>query len=154
MKLIIIPSKVFFLFIGREPTKWPANNYLQIMVCSCAMWSNCVWLQIIFWSCVKETTLFSFFRSLLRENGSFPNIFIKKQTRWVNDKTIITRKVLHFRLSLVSKVRVFGTRKWPNVLVHLFGGRDVMWKTLYTGFWRIRLGIWANRKFWMNNNYS
>ena len=51
--LIIIRSKFFFLFIGREPTTWPANNCLQIMVCSCAMPSNCVWLQIIFctWMC-------------------------------------------------------------------------------------------------------
>ena len=57
------------------------------MVCSCAMLSNCVWLQIIFCTCVKETVLFSFLRSLLRENGRslrFPRIFIKK-----NDKTII-----------------------------------------------------------------
>ena len=29
----------------------------------------CVWLQIIFCTCVKETVLFSFLRSLLRENG-------------------------------------------------------------------------------------
>ena len=39
----------------------------------------------------KETVLFSFLRSLLRENGRslrFPRIFIKKQTRWSNDKTI------------------------------------------------------------------
>ena len=42
---IIIRSKFFFLFIGREPTTWPANNCLQIMVCSCAMPSNCVWLS-------------------------------------------------------------------------------------------------------------
>ena len=42
--VIIISSKFFFLFIGREPTTWPANNYLQIMVCSCTMLSNCVWL--------------------------------------------------------------------------------------------------------------
>ena len=51
------------------------------MVCSCAMPSNCVWLQIIFCTCVKETVLFSFLRSLLRENGRslrFPRIFIKK----------------------------------------------------------------------------
>ena len=51
------------------------------MVCSCAMPSNSVWLQIIFCSCVKETVLFSFLRSLLRENGRsprFPRIFIKK----------------------------------------------------------------------------
>ena len=79
---IIIRSKFFFLFNGWEPTTWPANNCLQIMVCSCAMPSNCVWLQIIFYSCVKETMLFSFLRSLLRENGRswlrFPRIFIKK----------------------------------------------------------------------------
>ena len=45
------------------------------MVCSCAMSSNCVWLQ----------TIFCFLRSLLRENGSFPKIFIKKAnsvTEW------------------------------------------------------------------------
>ena len=89
---IIIRSKFFFLFIGRERTMWPANNCLQIMVCSCAMPSNCVWLQIIFCTCVMETVLFSFLRSLLRENGRslcFPRIFIKKQTLWSNDKTII-----------------------------------------------------------------
>ena len=92
LQLHIIWSKFFFLFIGWEPTTWPATNCPQIMVCSCAMPSNCVWLQIIFCSCVKETVLFSFLRSLLRENGRslrFPRIFIKKQTRWSNDKTII-----------------------------------------------------------------
>ena len=46
----------FFLFIGRQPTTWTSNNCLQIMSCSCAMLSNCVWLQIIFCSCVNETT--------------------------------------------------------------------------------------------------
>ena len=62
------------------------------MVCSCAMSFNCFWLQILFCSCVNETTLFSFLRSLLRENGRslrFLKIFLKKQTRWLNDKTII-----------------------------------------------------------------
>ena len=51
------------------------------MVCTCAMLSNCVWLQIIFCSCVNETTFFAFLRSLLRENGRsrrFPKIFLKK----------------------------------------------------------------------------
>ena len=79
--VIIIQSKFFFLFIGREPTTWPANNCLQIMVCSCVMPSNCVWLQIIFCTCIKETVLFSFLLSFLRENGRllrFPRIFIKK----------------------------------------------------------------------------
>ena len=66
--ITIIWSKFFFLFIGREPTTWPANNCLQTMVCSCAMPSNSVWLQIIFCLCIKETVLFSFLRSLLCEN--------------------------------------------------------------------------------------
>ena len=74
-------KQIFLSLSGREPTTWPANNCLQIMVCSCAMPSNCVWLQIIFCTCVKETVLFSFLRSLLSENGRsprFPKIFIKK----------------------------------------------------------------------------
>ena len=77
--------KFFFLFIGREPTTWPANNCRQIMVCSCAMSSNSVWLkvwlQIIFCTCVKETVVSSFLRSLLRDFGRslrFPRIFIQK----------------------------------------------------------------------------
>ena len=93
-KAFIIRSKFFFLFVGRKATTWPANNCLQLIVCSCAMPSNCVWLQIIFCTWVKETVLFSFLRSLLHENGTslrFPRIFIKKkkQTRWSNDKAII-----------------------------------------------------------------
>ena len=43
--VIIIRSKFFFLFIGRESSTWPANNCLQIMVCSCAMPSNSVWFK-------------------------------------------------------------------------------------------------------------
>ena len=89
---IIIRCKCFFFFTGQEPTTWPANKCLQIMVCSCAMSFNCFWLQILFCSCVNETTLFSFLRSLLRENGRslrFSKIFLKKQTQRSNDKTII-----------------------------------------------------------------
>ena len=64
------------------------------MVCSSAMSFNCFWLQILLCSCVNETTLFSFLRSLLGENGRsppFPKIFLQKQTQWSNDKTIIWR---------------------------------------------------------------
>ena len=73
--------RFFFLFIGREPTTWPANNCLQIMVCSCSLSSNCVWLQIIFCSRLNESALFSFFASLLLANGRsicFSKKFIKK----------------------------------------------------------------------------
>ena len=61
--------KYFFLFSGREPTTWSANNCLQIMSL------NCFWLQILFCSCVKEITRApcSFMRSLpLLLEGSAP----------------------------------------------------------------------------------
>ena len=88
--ICIIPAKNRYrkTNIIHYHSKWPANNCLQIMVCSCAMSSNCVWLQIIFCSCVNETTRD---RSCVKKGRSlrFPKIFIKKQTWWSNDKTII-----------------------------------------------------------------
>ena len=93
---ISIRCKFFFHLIGREPTTWPANNYLQIKVCSSAMSSNFVPLQIIFCSCVNETTLFSFLRSLLCENGrslrfrkTLIYIFLEKPNSMIECKTII-----------------------------------------------------------------
>ena len=63
------------------PFHWPRahhvtwkNNCLQIMVCSCAMSSICVWLQKICRSCVNETALFPFLQSLLLENGKMSGI--------------------------------------------------------------------------------
>ena len=48
-------GQICFPFIAKRPAR-----DLQIMVCSCAMSPNCVWLQITFCFCVNETTLFSF----------------------------------------------------------------------------------------------
>ena len=45
-------------------------------------------------SCVSETTLFSFLRSLLRENGSFPKVFIKKQTQMEEQATEVDQEVI------------------------------------------------------------
>ena len=80
LRMIIIQCIFSFLFIDREPTTWPANSCLQISVL----------LQIIFCSCVIETTL-------LCENGrSVPravrvwfDIFSWSKEQWSNDKTII-----------------------------------------------------------------
>ena len=91
---IIIRCKCFFLFIGRELTTWSADNCRPIMVCSCAMSSNCVWLQIIFFSCVSEITLFSFLRSLFRKNGRFPKVFLKKQTQMEEQATEVDPEVI------------------------------------------------------------
>ena len=43
--------------MGQEPSTWPANNCLQIAVRSCVILSKCVFLQVIFCSCLTVTTL-------------------------------------------------------------------------------------------------
>ena len=73
---LIIGCKFFFLFIGREFTTWPANYCLQIIVCSCAMSSDCVWPNK--WAKWEGSHLISVWRSF-----PFPKILIK------NHKTII-----------------------------------------------------------------
>ena len=65
----IIRCKCFFLFIGRELTTWPANNCLQIMVCSC---ENVVQLFL-----AANTIL------LMREwNHAFPLLAIAFAWKW------------------------------------------------------------------------
>ena len=59
------------------------------MVCSCAMPSNSIWLQI-FCSCVKETVPFSFLRSLLR-SLRFPRIFIEKTNSVANLNSVVAK---------------------------------------------------------------
>ena len=86
--IIIIWFMFFVIFLGWEPTTWPANNCLQMIVCSCVVPSKRVLLQIIFCSCVIGTTF-------LREKWQIASlscqkvIKIWKQSWWSNDKTII-----------------------------------------------------------------
>ena len=103
IKFIIIRSKFFFLFIGRQSTTWPANNCLQKMVFSCAMPSNSVWLQIIFCSCIKETVLFSFLRPLL------------------HDKTRMIRQLLN---SVIAKYRDFSVSRMSIIWLSFGFGTD------------------------------
>ena len=91
------------------------------MVCSCAMPSNCVWLQIIFCTCVKETVLFSFLRSLLRENGRslrFPKIFLKKQTRWMI-KQLLNSVITKYRDLSVSRTSIVCLSVWLQQIIDL-----------------------------------
>ena len=69
------------------------------MVCSCAMPSNSVWMQIIFCSCVKETVLFSFLRSLLR------SISLPKDIHWKNKLSDRMIKQLLNSRSVIAKYR-------------------------------------------------
>ena len=87
------------------------------MVCSCAMPSNSVWLQIIFCLCVKETVLFSFLRSPLRENGRslrFPTIFLKKKNK-LGDRMI--KKLLNLVIAKYRDLSV--SRRWAIVCLGL-----------------------------------
>ena len=59
--------------------------------------SNCAWLQIIFCSCVNETKIFFLLAIALAwkwQIASLLKIFIYKQTRWSNDKTIIIKRII------------------------------------------------------------
>ena len=56
------------------------------------MSSNFVWLQIIFCSCVNETTLFSLLRSLLSENGRllrFPKILCDRMKKQLLNSVVV-----------------------------------------------------------------
>ena len=82
----------FFSLAKSPPRDLQITAYKIIMVCSCAMLSNCVWLQTIFCTCVKETVLFSFLQSLLlkmADRFASRGYSLNRQTRWSNDKTII-----------------------------------------------------------------
>ena len=69
-----------FFFIGQELTTWPATNCLQISVL----------LQIIFCSCVIETTLLcEYGGSVPRAGREWFDIFSWSKERRSNDKTII-----------------------------------------------------------------
>ena len=87
-----------------------------MMVCSCTNLPFNCWLQILFCLCINETMLFSFLWSLLHENGRslrFPKIFLKKQTWWLNDKTIIEigyRKISWFVSVLQINKNTFNLR--------------------------------------------
>ena len=76
---------------------------------------------------LKHAFNFSFLRSLLRENGSFPKIFIKKQARWLYDKTIIrnSQSILHSTLLMDNCISHFEVAQetGSNCIMGMFGGR-------------------------------
>ena len=115
---IIIRYIFSFLSIGAEPTTWPANNCLQMIVCSCVVPSKRVLLQIIFCSCVNGTTS-------SREKWQIVSlscqevINIWKQAWWSNDKTIIElgyRKISWFvrvsRINYWASAKIWSPRHW------------------------------------------
>ena len=100
INFIIIWFIFSILFIGSEPTTWPANNCLQIMVFSCAYGSNddlAINNILLMQSCVHE-----------------------KQTYWSNDKTIIIELGFHniswfFSVSQINSLPQpsASTNNWP-----------------------------------------
>ena len=92
IKNIIIPCKFSFLSLAKIPPHG-CKKLPTIMVCSCAMSSNFVWLQIIIFLLMhKGNHAFLLLAITLawkwQKSLRFLKISIKKQTRWLNDKTI------------------------------------------------------------------
>ena len=113
LSLIIIRCKFFFLFLDREPTTWPANKCLQIIVCSCLM-SSLFCLQIRFCSCVNETTLFSLLGCLSRKSGrSLCWPFRDYRRRHLLKNKLDDRMIKQLLNSIIAKYRDLSvSRRW------------------------------------------
>ena len=109
-KLFIIRCIFSFLFISRELTTWPANNCLQISIL----------LQIIFCSCVIETTL-------LCRNWRFPEQAESDLTYWVDQKNgdrmtkqqSLNSVIAKYRDSSVSRRSIICLSLRPRQIVDL-----------------------------------
>ena len=104
-KIIIIRCIFFFLSTGREPTTWPVNNCLQIMVCSCVVPSKRGLLQIIFCSCVIGI-MFSREKWQIGSLSCQEVVKIWNQTWWPN------RKITWF--VSVSQITIFYSASSNN----------------------------------------
>ena len=158
------------------------------MVCSCAKSCNCVrpWVgrngpQIIFCSCVNETTLFSFLRSFLREKrqiASLPEDIHYKQTCWSNDKTVFKlgyRKISWFvSVPQINNIACLSLRFWqiidllslttdksryfaqprPIIVNYLLPHPPAKKKTLHNLCFSFLLGITAVPREIENNAYA
>ena len=111
--------QIFLPFHCWKPTTWPANDCLQIMVCSCTMPFNSVRLQIIFWFLLmrKWNNTFLFLATALEWKWQIALQIIKKQTRWWNNKTIIKlgyRKISLFVQCLLYQSFSLHNRRFMN----------------------------------------
>ena len=128
--VIFIRRNFFSLFIGREPPTWRANGCLRIKVCLCALSSYCVWLQMIFCSCVNETTLFSLLRSLLRENGSSTPEWVRSVSTGAENDRFASRRyslknkpgdrmIKQLLNSVIAKYRDLSVSRSSNICLSL-----------------------------------
>ena len=114
--------QIFLPFHCWKPTTWPANDCLQIMVCSCTMPFNSVRLQIIFWFPLmrKWNNTFLFLATALEWKWQIALQIIKKQTRWWTNKTIIElgyRKISLFVQCLVYQSFSLHNRRFMNQVI-------------------------------------
>ena len=119
---IIIRCRFFFPSIGRQPTTWPANNCLQIMVCSCVVPSKRVLLQIIICSCIIGTTnTFSREKWLIASLSCQVVTKIWKETLGSNDKTII--ELGRRKISWLFSVSPINYLPWPSASANNWSAR-------------------------------
>ena len=95
----------------RSPPRDLQKNCSQIMACPCSMLYNCVWLQKIFCSCVNANHIFSPSCDCFYIKMAKWQMFIRKQTRWPNDKTIYYWTRLSQNIVIYYTISVFSLAK-------------------------------------------
>ena len=112
---------------------WPSNNCLQIMVCSCAMSSNFVWLQIIFCSCANETTYTS--RSFPKQKYRDLSVSRRSVDLLATDKS---RYFAQWTLPIVYWFTHVTLRTFDSHFVHFSDRNPAAIKTNLIGFFKER----------------
>ena len=117
------------------------------MVCSFAMPSNCVWLPIIFYTCVKETMLFSFPAIALAWKWQIAflpeDIHLKNKLGDWMIKNYWTRlcyrqitifcdnRVQYLLIDWTSRFEPISLFKWPPLMVHVRGHLSKLYQKLF-----------------------
>ena len=138
VRYFIIWCKFFSLFIGWEPTTWPANICLQMMVCSCAMSSNCVWLQIIFCSCKRNHAFLLLVIALAWKCRllHFPKIFIKNKLGNQMIKQFLNSVIAKYHDLSVSKPKAVANNIFAQPRLIIVNKRlPVLHKTFVLNYW-------------------
>ena len=116
MMCFALSGAIFFLLAESPPLDLQVTAYRWW--CAHARSStNWVWLQIIFCLCVHEATLFSFFRSLLRENGRslrLKKMFIKNKLGDRMMKPLLNSVIAKYFDLSVSQLATDKSRYFPQ----------------------------------------
>ena len=116
---VIILCDFFFLSIGRESTTWPANNCLQIMVCSCVVPSKTCFaandiLLMRNWNNVLKRKMADRFPELPGSENKLGDRMIKSVITKYHDLAVCRRSIIC--LSLRLRQIYWSARHWQIMI--------------------------------------